>query len=158
MNNSSGVDWYPSNDWNLAGEWARADFDRRHRLLLLGRLTLRKFADVGIGLTMNSAGPYTALVGADIYNNGRGRARPAGVSRNTLSGSGFAQLDVRLSHEVELAHRKDAPSVAFSIDGFNILNRVNDGTFVGTIDSPRFGQPISARPPRQLQLTLRFNY
>ena len=38
-NDSGGVNWYPANDYDLSGEWARADFDRRHRLLLFGSLT-----------------------------------------------------------------------------------------------------------------------
>ena len=28
---------FPANDYDLSGEWARADFDRRHRFDLLGR-------------------------------------------------------------------------------------------------------------------------
>jgi hypothetical protein len=35
---------------------------------------------------------------------------------------------------------------------------VNYGTFVGTLGSPLFGQPISARPPRQMQISLRMAF
>jgi hypothetical protein len=107
---------------------------------------------------MNSAGPYSALVGADVYNNGRGGARPPDVARNTLEGAGFAQLDLRVSHELKLGARKDAPRLALAADAFNVLNRVNYGTFVGTISSPFYGQPITARPPRQFQLSARFEF
>ena len=37
---------------------------------------------------MNSGGPYRELVGVDVYNNGRGRARPPDVARNKLEGFG----------------------------------------------------------------------
>src|SRR5262249_32607371 len=72
-NDTNGITWFPANDYDLSGEYARADFDRLHRLVLLGRLTPRKIADIGVGLTMNSAGPYTELLGVDVYNNARGR-------------------------------------------------------------------------------------
>ena len=158
-NDTNGLGFYPANDYDLSGEWARADFDRRHRLVLLGRVTpARGVPDIGVGLTMNSAGPYTALLGADVYNNGRGRARPAGVARNTLSGAGYAQLDLRLSHEVSMSKQKGGPAFTLALDAFNVTNRVNTGTFVGTVTSPLFGQAISARPPRQLQLTARFEF
>jgi hypothetical protein len=62
----------------------RADFDRLHRLVPLGRLAPRKIVDIGVSLTMNAAGPYTEVLGVDIYNNARGRARSPGVARNTL--------------------------------------------------------------------------
>jgi hypothetical protein len=157
-NDTNGLGSYPANDYDLTGEWARADFDRRHRLVLLGRITPRKLPDIGVGLTMNSAGPYTELLGADIYNNGRGRARPPGVARNSLTGAGYAQLDLRLSRAVPMGKAKDAPAFTLALDAFNVTNRVNDGTFVGTVTSPLFGQAISARPPRQLQLTARFAF
>jgi outer membrane receptor protein involved in Fe transport len=38
-NDTNGLGFYPANDYDLSGEWARADFDRRHRLVLLGRVT-----------------------------------------------------------------------------------------------------------------------
>src|SRR5207244_826283 len=57
-NDAGGLGSYPANDSDLSGEWARADFDRRHRLVLLGRVTLHKLPAIGVGLTMNSPGPY----------------------------------------------------------------------------------------------------
>lgn len=158
MNDTNGLSSYAANDYDLTGEWAPADFDRRHRLALLGSFTPGRIANVGIGLTMTSAGRYTEYLGPDIYNNGRAHARPAGVGRNTLIGAGFAQLDLRASREVKLGHGSESRSVAFSLDAFNVFNRVNFATFVGTVGSPLFGQPISARPPRQLQLSARIGF
>ena len=43
---------------------------------------------------------------------------------------------------------KDARVVTLALDAFNVLNRVNYGNFVGTLGSPLFGQPVSARAPR----------
>jgi len=33
-----GINTFPANNWNPDGEWARADFDARHRLNLLGSI------------------------------------------------------------------------------------------------------------------------
>ena len=93
-----------------------------------------------------------------MYNNGRGRARPTGVARNTLDAARSAQLDLRLSRQVKMGGGKDARTVTLAVDAFNVLNRVNYGNFVGTQGSPLFGQPVSARAPRQLQFSARVKF
>jgi hypothetical protein len=57
-----------------------------------------------------------------------------------------------------MAGGKDGPAMTFALDCFNVLNHVNYGTFVGTVGSPLFGQPVSARAPRQLQLSARVKF
>jgi hypothetical protein len=157
-NDTNGLASYPANDYDLTGEWAPADFDRRHRLAMLGSISPGRLADIGIALTMNSPGRYTELLGGDLYNNGRGRARPIGVARNTLESAGFAQLDLRLTRDLRTGAGQQRRTIAVAVDAFNVLNRANYATYVGTIGSPLFEQPISARPPRQLQFTLRVKF
>jgi outer membrane receptor protein involved in Fe transport len=157
-NDTNGISSYPANDYDLAGEWARADFDRRHRFLLLGRASAG-IMDFGVGLSMNSGTPYTETLGLDVFNNGRGQARPAGVARNTLEGAGFAALDLRASRELTLGARTaDGRTLTLAIDAFNVTNRVNETSYVGTVGSSLFGQPVAARPPRQLQFSARFKF
>jgi len=157
-NDTNGISWFPANDYDLSGEYARADFDRLHRLVLLGRLTPRKIADIGVSLTMNSAGPYTELLGVDVYNNARGHARPPGVARNTLEAAGYASLDLRIARDIPLEKGKSERALTFGADVFNLTNRVNYGSYVGTIGSPLVRQPTSARPARQVQLSVRFKF
>jgi hypothetical protein len=157
-NDTNGIGWFPANDYDLSGEYARADFDRLHRLVLLGRFTPRSVADIGVGLTMNSAGPYTELLGQDIYNNGRGRARPPGVARNSLDAAGYASLDLRVARDIPLATGKSERALSLGLDVFNLTNRVNFNSYVGTIGSPLFLQAVSARPARQVQLSARFKF
>jgi hypothetical protein len=88
----------------------------------------------------------------------RRRARPAGVGRNTRDGDGFATLDLRASRDVKLGTGKDERAVTFGLDAFNLLNRVNYGGYVGSVSSPLFGLPVSARPPRQLQFSTRLKF
>lgn len=157
-NDTSGIGSFPANDYDLSGEWARADFDRRHRFNLLGRTTAIKLFDLGVGFSANTGGPYNETLGLDLYNNGRGRARPDGVPRNSLTTTGFAQLDLRTSRDIKLGAGKEAREVTLGFDAFNVTNRVNYGSFVGTLSSPLFSQPVSARSARQLQFSARMKF
>ena len=157
-NDTNGIGSFPANDYDLSGEWARADFDRRHRFNLLGRTTAIKLFDLGVGLSMNSGGPYNETLGLDLFNNGRGRARPTGVPRNSLETTGFASLDIRASRDIKLGAGKDAREVTLGFDTFNVLNHVNYGSFVGTLSSPLFGLPVTARAARQLQFSARMKF
>jgi len=152
-NDTNGVNWFPANDHDLSGEYGRADFDRRHRLFVLGRSSIGSLIDVGVGITMNTAGPYSITLGPDIYNNGRGKPRPPGIGRNTAEAAPFTTLDLRASHDVKRGNNR---VFTFAVDAFNVLNAVNYSSYVGTIGSPLFGQPVSSRPARQLQFTVRF--
>jgi hypothetical protein len=156
-NDTNGINAFPSNDYDLSGEWGRADFDRRHRFNLLGRTPLKIF-DLGVGLSMNSGGPYNETLGLDLFKNGRGRPRPAGVPRNSLEATGFASLDLRASRDVKLGAGKDARTITLGFDAFNVTNRVNYGAFVGTVGSELFGRPVSARAARQLQFSTRVKF
>ncbi|MDR1991004.1 MAG: TonB-dependent receptor [Acidobacteriaceae bacterium] len=156
-NDTNGITSYPANDYDLSGEWGRANFDRRHRFLLLGVVSPRQLFDLGVNVTMQSGAPYTELLGADVYNNGRGLARPEGVARNTLQGAGSSQVDLRLSRSLKNLGR-DGRSLTFVLDAFNILNRVNYDTYVGTLGSPLFLQPVSARAARQIQMSARVTF
>ena len=81
-----------------------------------------------------------------------------GVGRNTLDADGFATLDVRASREVKFGSGKEARAMTLAFDAFNLLNRVNYGNYVGTLGSPFFGLPVSARSPRQLQFSARLKF
>jgi hypothetical protein len=158
FNDTTGINAFPANDYDLSGEWARADFDRRHRFVMIGRLTGIKVADLGVALTLNSAGPYSETIGGDPYNNGRGRARRPGIARNTLIAGDSATLDLHASRDVKLGAPKSGHELTLGADGFNLLNRVNYASYVGIISSPLFGTPVSARSARQFQLSLRYKF
>jgi hypothetical protein len=156
-NDTSGINSFPANDYDLASEWGRADFDRRHRFVLLGRVLATRYFDAGVGVTLSSGAPYTELLGNDFFQNGRGGARPAGVARNTLQGSGSATIDLRLSRDIAFRGSK-SKAVTIAADAFNVLNRVNFVNYEGTITSPFFGRPLGASAPRQLQISTRVKF
>ena len=154
----AGISAFPANNYDLSGEWARADYDARHRLNLMGTIHAAAYLDFGVGLFLNSGMPYTETTGLDEYHTGYANARPPGVPRNSLQGPGFAELDVRWSHAFLLKHKKEGPQFTVGLDAFNLTNRVNYATYVGDLSSPFFGRPVAAKPPRRLQLSGRFEF
>ena len=159
-NNTGGISWFPANQYDLSGEWSLADFDQRHRLNLLESFDARKYFNLGVALTLSSGKPYTLITGDDPFHTGLANARPQGVARNSLTGPGFADLDLRLSRDFNWSKvKKDKGWVtSVSLDAFNVLNHVNYTSFVGDQSSHFFGHAVSALPTRRLQFTLRFKF
>jgi outer membrane receptor protein involved in Fe transport len=159
-NNTSGITWMPPNAYDLSLEYARADFDQRHRFNLLGTVNPGSLFNLGVALALYSGRPYSLTTGLDDFHTGTANARPPAVPRNSVEGPGYADLDLRWSHDVFLNRTKkgSGPTVTFGIDAFNVLNRVNDASYVGTLTSPFFGRPVAAQPPRRLQVSLRARF
>jgi carboxypeptidase family protein len=159
-NDSGGINWFPTNQYDLTGERGRADFDQRHRFNLLESLNPGKWFTLGIGLTVASGKPYTLTTGDDPFHTGLANARPDGVARNTLEGPGYADFDLRWSRDFDVSKvKKDkGPVITVAFDAFNVLNHVNFTSYVGNLSSPSFGKAVSAQPSRRLQLTARFKF
>jgi len=158
---TSGINYFPPNAYDLAGEWGRSDFDRRHRFELLGTINPGKLFNVGVSVSVYSGQPYTLTTGLDQFHTGTANARPAGVSRNSLQGPAYADLDLRWSRDFTMrkGKKKDkAVKATLAVDAFNVLNQVNFTSFVGNLSSPFFGRAISAQPPRRLQLSFRLKF
>ena len=78
---------------------------------------------------------------------------------NTLHGPGLINLDLNVSHEFVLSKkRKEARTLAVTINSFNVLNHQNDVTLVGVVSSPFFGRAVAALPPRRMQLNLEYKF
>jgi Carboxypeptidase regulatory-like domain/TonB dependent receptor-like, beta-barrel len=158
-NNTGGIRWFPANQYNVFGEWSRADFDQRHRFNMLETFSPGKSFTLGLGLTLATGKPYTLTTGTDDFNTGLANARPAGVPRNSLQGPGYADLDLRLARDFYLSREKEKGKVAtLALDAFNALNHLNYVSYIGNQSSPFFGRAVSAFPSRRLQLTARFKF
>ena len=159
-NNTGGVAWYPANQYDLSGEWSRADFDQRHRLNVLESFSPGKQLTFGVGAQLASGKPYTLISGQDQFNTGILNARPAGVPRNSLEGPAYADLDLRLSRDFFLSRtkREKGKVTTLGFEAFNVFNHVNYAYYVGNLQSHFFGQAVSALPTRRLQLTARFKF
>lgn len=156
--NTGGINVRPANNYDLTGEWARADFDERHRFNLLGTIKVGDWFNLGMTLTLTSGRPYSLTTGRDDNRDDLAIDRPAGVPRNSLQGPGYAAFDVRWSREFRLRSPKkkdeEVPALTVGVDAFNVLNRTNFVGFVGNLSSPFFGLPVAARPARRTQLNL----
>lgn len=159
--NTSGINYFPPNAYDLSGEWARSDFDRRHRFELLGIINPGRLFNLGVSLSLYSGLPYTLTTGLDQFHTGMANARPAGVSRNSLEGPGYTDLDLRWSRDFSLVKGKkkdEGVKATIALDAFNVLNQVNYVSFVGNLRSPFFGQAVAAQPARRLQLSFRLKF
>jgi hypothetical protein len=67
---TSGINTFPANNYDLSGEWARADFDQRHRFNLLGTVTPGKYFKFGVAVSLYSALPYNETTGRMIIMTG----------------------------------------------------------------------------------------
>ncbi len=161
-NNTGGINSRPANNYDLTGEWSRADFDERHRFNLLGTIKAGEWFNLGMTLALTSGRPYSLTTGRDDNRDNLANDRPAGVPRNSLQGPRAATLDVRWAKEFRLKETKkkddEGPAITIAVAAFNVLNRTNYAGFVGNLSSPFFGLPVASRPARRTQLTLGFKF
>jgi len=156
--NVSDEDDLPPDSLDLSGQWGRADFDRRHRLDLVGSFAVPKLFDLGVIYRARSGAPYTITTGRDENGDGLAIERPEGVGRNTEQGFGYSVLDVRVSREFAVTPGDDPIRLRLSADAFNALNQVNFQDVVGNLSSPLFGRPVEADTARRLQFSARVRF
>ena len=158
-NNTSGVTFFPANSYDPAADWARSDNDRRHKFDLLASSQPTRYFNLGVGLSLYSGLPVNVTTGSDNNGDGVINDRPLKTPRNSLPGPGLIDLDLNLSHDFALSKAKEhSKSLTVSVNFFNVLNHVNDTTYIGVITSPFFGQANSAQPPRRMQFDLEFKF
>jgi hypothetical protein len=159
-NNTGGANFYPQNQYAPNDEWGPADFDRRHTFNLIGNLNPDHWLTLGIATKLYSGTPYTETTGADAYHTGLGNARPQGIARNTLRGSGTQDFDLLWSHDFHVGDQqaKEPKTLGFGISAFNVLNHPNFSAYVGNLSSTLFRQPTVAAASRQMQFELHYQF
>jgi hypothetical protein len=160
--NTDGVGWFPQDQFAPSDEWGRSILDRRHRFNLLGTVHPDHWLSLGLATYIFSGAPYNEIAGSDFFHTGLGNARPEGVGRNTLQGSGRITVDVSWNHDIPLdrSQAKDRKVLNLGISAFNILNHANSlaSDYVGNVRSPLFGQATTTLPGRQLQFQARYEF
>ena len=73
--------------------------------------------------------------------------------RNILDGPGFATVNASLLKNIVL---KEAMTLQFRVEAFNLLNRTNFNLPDAVVGSPTFGQVLSSSAPRHVQLGVKF--
>lgn len=159
-NNTGGIGMFPQDQYRPNAEWGRADVDRRHKFNLIGNINPDHWLSLGIAATIYSGTPYTETTGDDNYHTGLGNARPAGVGRNTLQGSGVTSFDVLYNHDFRLTKSQgdNAKVLSGGISAFNVFNQGNYTSYIGALSSSRFGRPTAALPGRQIQFSLGYRF
>ena len=165
-NDSQGAFSLPSNNHDLAADWARSN-TRIHRFEASMNAQLPLGIFVTVEYEANSGQPYTITTGRDDNNDTRSTDRPVGVPRNSELGPGFQSTTVNLSKAFFL--RRDASDFGRAAGGAgaqvnvfanitNALNRSNFQNVSGALTSRRFGQPTSAGDPREIEIGVRFQF
>ena len=173
LDSASTMTSMPANNYDANADWARADYDRRQQLNVIGVYALPKGLMSSFVFNAWSGLPYNITTGHDDNHDTVALDRPTGLWRNAGRGPGYLNLDLRLSRKYRLARRDKAPTVEWAVDAFNALNHVNYKNFIGTETSGFFdsaavtqglipvelgGRPNAANTPRQLQMSVRFSF
>src|SRR5215813_6289488 len=115
-------------------------------------------------VAVESGRPFTVFTGFDANNDGNPLSdRPGTLGRNTLIGPRFATVDARVARPIKWTEKLNSE---FSVDFFNLFNRVNIRditTFYGSsnLNNPPvagFGTPRDVFNPRQIQFALRLKF
>jgi len=163
-NNTSGILYFPAYSYHPTADWARSDFDRRHKFDLLGTFKIgptkpQEWFSFGTALALYSGKPVNVTTGSDNNGDGLSIDRPAGTPRNSLHGPGYAALDLNLTREFSFhKNKEEGRTLALSLNAFNVLNHPNYLTYVGVISSPLFDHPVEANPGRRMQLNLEWKF
>lgn len=80
---TSGIDNFPANPWNLKEDYGRAAFDIHHRAVIGGTANLPFAVRVSSMLMAASGQPFSILLPQDIYGTGERNARPALATAST---------------------------------------------------------------------------
>jgi len=151
-------------------EWALSRQHLAHRFTLSfleqvpNSVPLLRYFKFSSLVAIESGRPFTVFTGFDANNDGNPFSdRPGTLGRNTLIGPGFASVDVRVARPIIMTERLNSE---FSVDFFNLFNRVNIRnltTFYGSSDLSRppvagFGTPRDVFNPRQIQFGLKLKF
>ena len=144
-------DSYEPDNWER--QWGPVDRDARHRLSASG------IADLPFGFQLSgmfyyhSAFPWNAVYMADLNKD----SLPSDYvdrQRNSRRGFDYYSLNLRISKFFNIGRFSINPFVEL----YNVTNRVNFTDIDPYIDGTRFGQPIAAGSPRQIQLGIRVDF
>src|SRR5262245_26691889 len=125
-NDTGGLNARPANNYDLTGEWSRADFDERHRFNLLGTFKAGDWFNMGMTISLVSGRPYSLTTGRDDNHDTVANDRPVGTPRNSQQGPGVATVDLRWSKEFFLKPKRgkkadEGPAVKVGLSAFNVL-------------------------------------
>lgn len=165
--NTDGLFFLPANNYDLRPEWGRSNFDRKHRLNLVGSLEMPFYTKMSAIFSYASGLPYNITTGFDDNGDLTANDRPPLTTRNTGLGPDFMQLDLRFTKKFRLwrpiRQREDKSdrklqNVEMRFDVFNVLNRPNYVNYVGERSSAFFGRANAALQARTMQFSVSYEF
>lgn len=181
-NNSDGA-FAVSPTGSLDDQWGYASSDTRHRLR--GSVSTQALRNLNAQLSWdaNSGGPYTITTGTDDNGDSIFNDRPALTSsadlppifvpRNSVRLPWRSTLSAHVSYTIPfgVAPREGGPAgrggprgggrqkgITLNVSVNNLTNRANYSGFSGVMTSDYFLQPTTVSNPRQVDVSLRFNF
>jgi hypothetical protein len=159
LDDTSGFLYTPANNYDPHSDWGRSDQDRRHRFNMVLTYPLRFGFHVSGIVNAWSGLPYNITTGTDNNGDTVFNDRPPGLWRNAGRGAGYTVVDLRVSKRWRVfPQREHTQFVDLAWDAFNVFNHANFKDYNGVITSPTFGQPHTAYPARQLQVSVRYHF
>ena len=160
--------WLKDGGWlaGIAGEWtAQLALTLQSGSPLTARV-IGAASDVSRGTNGSLRADYTGAAiqlsnpTVDEFFNAAAFRSPApgqfGDSvRNSIVGPGARQLNAVLTRDVRMAPTR---TISLQINANNILNTVQWATVDTNVNSPTFGQVLSARPMRTVTVNVRFRF
>ncbi len=132
--------------------------DARHVLNIAGTADVLAGIRVSPIFSFVSGLPYTATTSAAIVPGCPSYytlCYPPGYTKNSLRGPNTMTLAARLSKEISLGAKVRVTALA---EAYNLLNRLNYTSFGTNVAAANFQQPTAAKPTREFQFGLRFDY
>jgi hypothetical protein len=175
---------------DIGADWAVGDNDVPNRLVLSGVWDLNNYVAAKSGwakwvlggwslsgiATYQSGQPYSAIVGADLNNDGNNRNdRAPGFARNSFRNPAYFSLDPRITKDIPVFTTARLQLIA---EAFNVLDRNNvslvrntyygvttgaGGVITGFTPQPRtnisgFQSPSASVGPRIVQLAAKLTF
>jgi hypothetical protein len=174
--NTAGAFWIPASGDDLTHEWGPIAASQAFMATITGR---RRGLSATLSSYWRTGTPYTVIL-ATATQDGYFVARPPGVDRNASRTPPQAAIGARLSYGIALGSRTVSPPAGsqgsngtpavsarsdsrrfrmeFQASAQNLTNRPNYVAVGNVVGSPLFGRPVSAAPPRTIDLGVRVTF
>ncbi len=167
----------PIDPFDLSKDWARADNDRRHLLVISGGVNTpmgrarTAWQQLWYGFQIStmiqaySAAPFTITSGVTTLQGTAGRPIVDGafIARNTGVGDEFVSVSARLSRTFSLGHGLRLEATAEVFNATNAVNEIARNTTFGAgaypdAPSATFNRVTAVGDPRSAQFALRLRF
>jgi len=169
-NNTDGA-FSVSPSGSLDDQWAPAGGDTRHRYRASVSSQAYRGLNTSLNWDANSGGPYTITTGTDDNGDSIFNDRPLNTPRNSVRLPWRSTVSANVSYTIRIGAgpgpenqrglggpQRRQKGVTISMNAQNLTNRSNYSGFSGVMTSQYFRQATSVSTPRQVDLSLRFNF